>query len=147
MRHDSHADEQTESISAGDLAEMGLCEQKIRLRQSLGSRQVCRPREVARREGVVDHVAMHTAAKQESKSPCFIATSIYGIDAAETDFLRGFRDAHLMRHWWGKRLVIIYYRVSPFLVVIMERHPVARNYVKQQLDQMIRRLQKQRYVP
>lgn len=142
MRHDPRADQHTESISAGELAEMGLCEKKIRLQQLLGPRQVCKQRKAARREGVVEHAATHSASKNESKSPCFIATTIYGIDAAQTDFLRDFRDTKLIPHWWGKRLVTIYYGVSPLIVIIIERHPAVRRHVKQQLDQLIRHLKR-----
>lgn len=142
MNRDPRADQHKESISAGELAEMGLCEKKIRLRQLLGPRQVCSQRAAARREGVMEHAVMHSASENESKSPCFIATSIYGIDAAETDFLRDFRDTQLIAHWWGKRLVTIYYRVSPLIVIIIKRHPAVRRHVKQQLDQLIRHMQR-----
>ena len=146
MNRDACVGADTESISAGELAKMGLCEKQIRLRQLLGPRKVCSRRAAAQREGVVEHAAMHSAAKNESKSPCFIATSIYGIDAAETDFLRDFRDAKLLPKWWGRPLVILYYRVSPLIVTIIERHPTVHRHVKHKLDQLIRNLQRRCYV-
>lgn len=138
MSHNSRANPHTETISAGELAEMGLCEKKIHLRQLLGPRQVCPQRKVARLEGVVAHAAMHAASTKESKRQCFIATSIYGVDAPETDCLRSFRDTHLNPHWWGKCLVTLYYRVSPMIVRVIKRNPLVRRYVTTSLDHLIR---------
>jgi hypothetical protein len=47
---------------------------------------------------------------------CFIATSIYGGDAPETDILRAFRDNTLAKSGFGQAFVNVYYAVSPVVV-------------------------------
>ena len=146
MAHDHLSHDEKRTISATELAEMGVCEKKIRFRQLLGRRQVSKQREEAQREGTHDHETMHRASANESKSPCFIATAIYGIDAAETDLLRRFRDTRLLPHWWGKLAVAIYYRASPRFVLFLTGSPLIAKFVKSRLDKLIQHLEGRRDV-
>lgn len=60
-----------------------------------------------------------------SKRPrCFIATSAF--DDYENETVRRlchFRDQRLKKTWAGRRLVSLYYRVSPDLATRLDRHP------------------------
>jgi hypothetical protein len=54
---------------------------------------------------------------------CFIATAAYGADwEAEVQILRDFRDGYLLTHEPGRRLVALYYRVSPALAAWLAEH-------------------------
>ncbi|QKS28195.1 MAG: hypothetical protein HT579_04140 [Candidatus Accumulibacter similis] len=65
------------------------------------------------------------------KRECFIATACYGSDAArEVVFLRRFRDEHLIKNVIGRKLVSVYYRFSPRLARLIERHPNLRKAVR-----------------
>lgn len=54
---------------------------------------------------------------------CFVATFVFGPDASETQVLRAYRDAVLLRQCWGRALVAAYYRVAPMGCRIMARSP------------------------
>jgi hypothetical protein len=55
---------------------------------------------------------------------CFIATAAYGADwVAEVQILRDFRDAYLLTHSLGRRLVRAYYAISPEPSRYLNAHP------------------------
>jgi len=54
-----------------------------------------------------------------------VATFVFGPDARETQVLRAYRDAVLLRWHWGRALVVAYYRVAPSVCRIMEWSPAA----------------------
>lgn len=56
------------------------------------------------------------------KRRCFIATAAYGTPfAQELNILRMWRDTNLVRTRHGNEFVMIYYRISPKIVVIISR--------------------------
>jgi hypothetical protein len=69
-----------------------------------------------------------------SSSPfpfCFIATAVYGTDAAEeVDILREFRDVVLLPSGLGAELVSLYYKTSPPIAEVISQHDFLRTAVK-----------------
>jgi uncharacterized protein YjbI with pentapeptide repeats len=66
-----------------------------------------------------------------AKSGCFIATACCGsYDAPEVRILRRFRDESLLPSRAGRLLVAAYYRVSPPIARILERHERLRALVR-----------------
>jgi hypothetical protein len=64
---------------------------------------------------------------QSEKSGCFIATACFGFyDAPEVRILRRFRDEVMAGSQTGRRLIKIYYRVSPPLARILDQSPWMR---------------------
>ncbi len=62
---------------------------------------------------------------------CFISFSTLGSGLEEyLGMLRTFRDVFLMESRMGRRLVILYYRYSPFLVDFVSRHDFLRRVVQ-----------------
>lgn len=59
----------------------------------------------------------------QQRPRCFIATSTYGDPfCEEVIYLRLFRDYFLCTHWLGRAFINVYYRVSPPLAAVIERH-------------------------
>lgn len=57
------------------------------------------------------------------KPRCFVATSAFDSPHAdEVLFLRAFRDSYLRQRNWGRRFVRVYYRLSPNLACLLDRH-------------------------
>jgi hypothetical protein len=63
---------------------------------------------------------------RSSKGPCFIATAVYADEpwAWELWVLRQFRDDFLKQFAVGRRLIMIYYRLSPPLARRLENSPI-----------------------
>lgn len=73
---------------------------------------------------------------------CFIATAAYGtVMATELDILREFRDKRLEPNFLGKRLVRLYYMVSPPLASSIARSEDMRALVRLNLNPVIRALE------
>lgn len=73
-----------------------------------------------------------------SKSKCFIATAVYGVDAPETNVLRNWRDTYLLQSRIGQTFVATYYKISPLLVPVLARQPWLRRLFKKALDRLVR---------
>jgi hypothetical protein len=72
------------------------------------------------------------------RSGCFVATATYGDeDAIEVRFLRLFRDHVLATRWTGRMLIVLYYRLGPYLAWIVERAPVLRRLARWCLDRAV----------
>lgn len=74
------------------------------------------------------------------KGPCFLATAVYGPQAAELDDFRAFRDRRLLPNVPGRLLVRAYYRVGPSLAAGVRRSPLARSLVRAGLERVRRRI-------
>ena len=78
------------------------------------------------------------SASPSSSSNCFIATTIYGLDAPETKALRRLRDTRLLPTRFGRTFVAIYYKISPFLVPFIKRYKFFHETIKLILDYFIK---------
>lgn len=73
-------------------------------------------------------------AEDESLFGCFIATAAYGDPVApEIQSLRTFRDKFLVNNFPGNLFIKMYYRLSPPIARIIEKHPFLRYVVRKQL--------------
>lgn len=76
--------------------------------------------------------------KTNSGNNCFIATAVYGYDAYETNVLRAWRDTYLLKRKWGVLFVVIYYKVSPKLVRIIDGKKLFHKLIKFCLDNFVK---------
>jgi hypothetical protein len=121
------------AIRASDLARLVVCEQKAAFEDRYGERQDARS---ARNidEGNRQHAAflrqaflVNPAVKSSEAKPwCFLASEIFGDFAAETEDLRIFRDRILRPYAVGRKLVRLYYEMSPIVVAWLSRSPIRR---------------------
>lgn len=76
-----------------------------------------------------------------SRMGCFIATAAYGSPMVrEVRALRQYRDRVLLRSAAGRRLVAVYYRMSPSLARLVERHPLLGALVRRALAPLAARV-------
>ncbi len=74
---------------------------------------------------------------------CYIATAVYGsYDAPEVMTLRRFRDDVLLKHWWGKVFVKVYYIISPPLAGKLRNMSRINSLVRNRLDIFVEELRK-----
>lgn len=67
----------------------------------------------------------------ERRGGCFIATATFGTPAAyEVNVLRQFRDNFLSQHSFGKKMVFLYYSLSPPLARLIEKSARLRVIVR-----------------
>ena len=109
------------SVSASDLAQMGVCERLVVFEHRYGKR--CLPEQRAAIErGRREHERFYREERIAPASPgrCFIATMVFG-EGPETQTLRVFRDQVLRPTQTGRRLVATYYRVAPDVCRMLQR--------------------------
>lgn len=74
---------------------------------------------------------------------CFIATAVYGdYSAPEVLILRRFREQYLASNILGRIFIRFYYSVSPVIARKLERNKKLRLYMKNVLDKVVERLNK-----
>ena len=125
------------SVSASDLAQMGVCERLVVFEHRYGKR--CLPEQWAAIErGRREHERFHREGRIASAPPgrCFIATMVYG-EGPETQTLRAFRDQVLRRGPTGRRLIATYYRIAPGVCKLLERQPWAHSVLRIALQPVI----------
>lgn len=121
------------AIRASDLARLVVCEQKAAFEDRYGERHDARSARSID-EGNRQHAAFLRQAflvnpalkSSEAKPWCFIASEIYGEFAAETEDLRIFRDRILRPYAVGRKLIRLYYRMSPIVAGWLSRSPTRR---------------------
>jgi hypothetical protein len=132
------------AIRASDLAKMTVCEQKLVFEKRHGER-LTRAQEERIRDGNRGHahylrqafVVNPDVRSSESKPWCFIATELWGEDAAETCALRALRDAILRRYALGRAFTRVYYRMSPAVAAYLVPHPFARRLARAALTPVV----------
>jgi len=132
-----------DSLAATDLSKSAYCEQQVVLDRKYGAK---RKEFVTQRasEGNRMHVKAHREAIRHLKrdSRCFIATSVYGPDASQTNRLRQFRDESLLSNWWGCLITDAYYAVSPWYVRVIERSASLHRLTTYMLDRLLCKIEK-----
>lgn len=118
------------SVSASELAQMGVCERLVVFEHRHGKRSTTEQRAAIRR-GLRAHDQFYRegTATPQTRGRCFIATTVFG-DGLETDVLRAFRDRVLRRHRTGRRLIAAYYRHAPCICLALERRGWARSMLR-----------------
>ena len=114
---------QRDEVSATELAEMGFCEKRVQLAHLYGDQATPEQRQAMARGQVAHQRYLEEGVAATADRRCFVATFVFGPDAQETQVLRAYRDAVLLRQRWGRGLVAAYYRVAPTGCRIMERSP------------------------
>ena len=118
------------SVSASDLAQMGLCERLVVFEHRYGKRRLPEQRAAIER-GRREHERFYREGRIASAltGRCFIATMVFG-EGPETQTLRAFRDQVLRRGPTGRRLIVTYYRVAPGVCKLLERQPWAHSVLR-----------------
>ncbi|WP_311231451.1 CFI-box-CTERM domain-containing protein [Acidovorax sp. PRC11] len=114
---------QRDEVSATELAEMGFCEKRVQLAHLYGDQATPEQRQAMARGQVAHQRYLEEGLAATADRRCFVATFVFGPDARETQLLRAYRDAVLLRRRWGRILVAAYYRVAPTGCRIMARSP------------------------
>jgi hypothetical protein len=121
------------AVSASQLGSACVCEQQTVFDIEHGLRRT--PEQLERIEGGIKaHERLHTSARTAyanvetsvSDRRCFLACRLFGSDAPETNRLRAWRDATLLKTVLGRLAVALYYRCSPALVKAMDRSELLR---------------------
>lgn len=137
-----------DSLTATEVAEVALCERKVALDDRLGRDETVEGREAKQRGNELHRKAeaagsgqytRHSSGRMQDRR-CFIATSVYGADAEETQKLRDWRDDTLEPHTWGRVLIKTYYKVSPYVLKVIEPRPRLAKLIRRVLDQLVRRI-------
>lgn len=115
----------SEYTSVSEIVSGVYCENKMVLDIRYGKRQTRRVARLAK-DGDRRHKEFENQGRRKMKQDrrCYIATAIYGPDAAETQFLRDWRDRVLNPTVAGRLSVKTYYLLSPRLVAISARFPL-----------------------
>ncbi|KXB05576.1 hypothetical protein AKJ49_00455 [candidate division MSBL1 archaeon SCGC-AAA382A03] len=75
---------------------------------------------------------------EAKRQGCFIATAAYGTPLAkEINVLRRFRDSYLEHRNWGKKLVNLYYTLSPPIANIIEKSETLKKIVRTCLQPLV----------
>jgi hypothetical protein len=116
------------TVSASQLGSACVCEQQTLFDIEQGLKRT--PEQMERIDGGLNvHEQLHASARMAyanvdtsvADRRCVVSTFLFGPDAAETDALRHWRDATLMKSALGRLAVTLYYRCSPALVKAMYR--------------------------
>jgi hypothetical protein len=129
-----------DSIAISEIGEVGICERRVYLRKKYGLR-TNRAREERLNRGTKVHQAAYEQSRPDEKrvdKRCFIATSVYGVDAIETEHLRCIRDRYLMPNSVGMFLVRMYYGASPRIAQACEESERLRRAVRVVLDLVVK---------
>jgi hypothetical protein len=81
-----------------------------------------------------------TGAQTGRDRRCFIASTVYGQEAPETEVLRAWRDRVLMRTVLGRGFVRLYYVLSPRIAAFVGSRPGLLRRVRACLDALVRRV-------
>lgn len=108
------------TVSATEIAKLGKCERQTYLDHKLEADHSLTAEYIKR--GNAEHQAFRRRISGQDHR-CFIASAVFGIDAPETNYLRTFRDKHLMVHALGRVIINFYYWFAPFVVSLLEMYP------------------------
>lgn len=122
-------------VSATELAKMGKCEKQVYLDYHVGENAALTKE--FRERGNAQHEQFHRRVSGQDKR-CFIATAVFGAEAAETCRLREYRDRYLMPYVLGRGLVLLYYRLSPPIARFLETRPWLAAKVRAGLGWLLR---------
>src|SRR4051794_15817529 len=121
-------------VTATELAECCVCEQRVVFDQTRGKRRTMHS-ERQMRAGTATHAELHRKALrqlegQPDDARCFVATALWGPVDPRTEVLRAWRDRWLLKRWWGPAIVRSYYAASPCLVALVTRAPLFRKVLE-----------------
>jgi hypothetical protein len=122
-----------DEVSATELAEMGFCEKRVQLAHLYGDQATPEQLRAMARGHAAHREYLEEGLAATADRRCFVSTFVFGPDARETQVLRTYRDAVLLRQRWGRILVAAYYRVAPVGCRIMGQSPATAAGVRRLL--------------
>lgn len=113
----------SKTVSASELAQMGVCERLVVFEHRYGKRSTASQRAAIER-GLEEHHRFYLQGIDisEKKGRCYIATLIFGA-TWEVTALKAFRDRLLRPYTVGRWLIGVYYRTAPTFCKVLERWP------------------------
>jgi hypothetical protein len=110
-------------VSASELAQMGVCERRVKFDHDRGRRRT--PEQLqAMERGLRAHEEFYREGQDVPRAGgrCFVATLVFG-EAPETQILRCFRDQVMRPRPLGRRFIVAYYRFAPAVCRFLDRRP------------------------
>lgn len=125
------------SVSASELAQMGVCERLLVFEHRYGRRHTAAQRAAIRR-GLKEHDLFYRdgVKMSEKRGRCYIATLVFGA-GQETAVLRLFRDRILHPNTTGRWLILAYYKTAPAVCTMLERWPWLQPIVRLMLQPIV----------
>ena len=113
----------SKSVSASELAQMGVCERLVVFEHRYGKHSAASQRAAIQRV-LKEHDRFYRDVVKisEKKGRCYIATLTFG-PGRETATLRMFRDRVLRPSPTGRWLIVAYYKTAPGVCAVLERWP------------------------
>lgn len=137
----------TKKLPVTELAKMGYCETLLVLNKKNNNASEGYRDEPAINRGNKEHEAFDARVKRSHKpyatatdKRCFIATSVYGENAIQTQQLRQWRDQTLIPTRLGRGFVNTYYYLSPAVARILSRCPRLNDSLRFLLNLWVKRL-------
>lgn len=127
-------------LTISEIVSVVYCEQKTLLDIEHGHPET-RAVRLKRESGIAQHKRFEDEGRRSQDQNCFIATAIYGPNAFETDFLRGWRDSVLLPTRLGRGFVRAYYFISPRMLPVLDRHPRLTSAARAALGRLVRFLE------
>lgn len=82
-----------------------------------------------------------SSPKKKKAAGCFIATAIFdSYESVEVKKLRIFRDKYLLKNYFGRLIVLIYYRIGPTFARIIGKSKVKKGFLKKCFETLIRKI-------
>lgn len=116
--------------NASDIGRVAFCPRSVSLEKQ--GAEVSADAKRKRIIGTKSHDKFNTNFKNPKRSPCFIATEIFGENHPVTESFRDYRDTHL-NTVPGKVFTSIYYATSPYVCLLLRRSSRAKRLVRKWL--------------
>lgn len=110
-----------DSVSASDLAQMGVCERMVWFEHRYGRRFTPNRRAAAARGQQLHRQYYEQSMEQRRRSSCCIAAHVFGDSSPEVTALRRYRDDVLRSTRYGQALILLYYKISPVACSLLAR--------------------------
>lgn len=129
-------------LSATELAEMGVCEQRVLLRHRYGPR-LTEPQHARIEQGLRAHrryrdEGASSRAAGVADGRCFIASCLFGSSSWQADGLRCYRDDVLLPRPIGRIVLRIYYATAPAFCAALRRYPGLQPFMRRTLSAFAR---------
>ena len=140
--------DKSKSIPVTTVAEVMTCQRRVYLRPR-HKEAVSLQMRTNRDRGIAIHKEAERLGDRAYKATgtdkrCFIATTLFGAEAHETNVLRDYRDRVLRRNAGGRTLVSIYYKVSPSIADLLDSNEVIRKFAAALVRSIVRAIERRK---
>lgn len=122
-------------VSASKVGRAEFCPHYLELEQQRV--KVSQKAIAARKVGEKKH---DTINKRAEDKRCYVASHLYGVDDERTVLLRCYRDTHLKYSLPGQLFIKVYYRLSPWLVLLARRVPFINKQIAKVVGRFVEKL-------